>query len=471
MFQSVSEATRLLNPTGARALYGEVLDRFACEFPDAAEVAFVRAPGRVNIIGEHTDYNGLPVMPMAIDREIVIAFAPAPDGCVDLLNADPSFPRVTFEPSADIPRYETGHWGNYAKAAAQAVCEWAGGRSTRGIDGIRGVVSGSIPPGSGLSSSSALVVAVGCALARDLPITKSELADLLAYGERYVGTQGGGMDQAASLLGRKGFALRIDFFPLETTPVKLPEGYVIVVANTMVAANKTGGARLVYNTRVAECRLGLEMLKHDALPAHPGIDGATLLKHFARQVTEWSSFVEGLPEDPVSLADVAAHVGVPEGDLARLCLVQRDGSLLDPPVQGFHPKKRCRHVLSEGARVGQAASAAESGGANELGRLMDDSHRSCALDYEVSCPELDTMVTAMRAHGALGARLTGAGFGGCAVALVSEADAQSLMDGIWREYYQAYLPTRGIGVPDDRASVLFACSPSDGAGLLTLGPE
>ncbi len=470
MFRSIADAKTRLKAVEAGALYTEVLDAFARVFPDAPEVAFARAPGRVNVIGEHTDYNGLPVMPMAIDREIVIAFAPAETSTVTLLNVESSYPRVEFQISSAVPPYETGHWGNYAKAAAQALCEWAQASASDALPlrGIRGVVAGSIPAGSGLSSSSALVVAVACALSRDLPISKPELADLLAAGERYVGTQGGGMDQATSLLGRKGSALRIDFFPLETQPVKLPEGHVIVVANTMVTANKTGGARVVYNTRVAECRLGLEMLKHLAAPKHPAVREATLLKHFQQTVPEWEECLLGLPDDPVSVADVAAFLGGLENDVARRCLVQRDGSLLPPPKDGFSPKKRCRHVLTEGARVGKAAAAAERGDARELGRLMDESHTSCADDYGISCPELDRMVAVMRAHGALGARLTGAGFGGCAVALVPSDQADSLMDGVWRDYYQGYLPERGIAVPSERASVLFACSPSEGAGILPL---
>lgn len=468
MFVSIDQARRGLAEAGASHIYREVLECFVREYPDEREVAFARAPGRVNVIGEHTDYNGLPVMPMAIDREIVIALARQDTPDIELASVNPAFPRVEVALSGAIEPYQTGHWGNYIKAAAQAVWEWAKEHSPDALplSGIRGVVGGSIPPGSGLSSSSALVVAVGCALSRDLPISKRELADLLAYGERYVGTQGGGMDQAASLLGEAGFALHIGFFPLTVRPVKLPDGHVLVVANSMVVAEKTGGARVVYNTRVAECRLGLEMLKYGAREAVPSVSGASLLKHFLENVPDWEHYVSMLPNGPVTVAQVAARIGDTEDDLARRCLVQRDGSLLQPPQHGFQPKKRCRHVLSEGARVDLAAAVAEEGDAAELGRMMDASHVSCADDYEVSCPELDALVKAMRDGGALGARLTGAGFGGCAVALVRESDASRVMDAIWRDYYESYLPTRGISVPADRDSVLFACIPSAGAGMV-----
>ena len=449
-------------------LYDEVRASFERTFGVCRDIVFVRAPGRVNIIGEHTDYNGLPVMPMALDREIVIAFVPHEQPVVELVNVDPSYPPVSFDLSSDIPPYETGHWGNYAKAAAQAIWEWAEKHEPNALplEGICGAVGGSIPPGSGLSSSSALVVAVACALSRKLRITKPELADLLAYGERYVGTQGGGMDQAVSLLAAKGSALKIDFFPLTARPIKLPENHLFVIANTMVAANKTGGARLVYNTRVAECRLGLEMLKRSASTKYDLTD-ATLLKHFLDRVSDWRDHLDRLPNDPISLADAAEYTGLSEDELARKCLIQRDGTLLDTPKEGFFPKKRCRHVLSEACRVENAAKASEAGDAVALGVLMNESHSSCALDYEVSCPELDEMVSIMRRHGALGARLTGAGFGGCAVALVSAANAQSLTDGIWHDYYCSYLPTRGIPTPSDPNSVLFTCSPSEGAGIIS----
>ena len=122
--------------------------------------------------------------------------------------------------------------------------------------------------------------------------------------------------------------------------------------------------------------------------------------------------------------------------------------------------------LPEGARVEQAAQAAENGDASALGVLMNESHESCARDYEISCPELDELVVSMRKSGALGARLTGAGFGGCAVALVHADRAGEMMNGVWRDYYEGYLTSRGIPRPDARDSVLFACTPVQGAGSI-----
>ena len=475
MTVSLDKARSRLREINAPRLHLDVIDRFTEVYPDAREVSLIRAPGRVNIIGEHTDYNGLPAMPMAIDREIVIAFAPCDDSAVDLVTLDPGYPRSRFTLSGDIPKYETGHWGNYVKAAAQAVWGWAEANQPDALplQGIRGCVGGNIPPGSGLSSSSALVVASALAISGGLAIERRELADLLAKGERYVGTEGGGMDQAVSLMAEEGSALKIDFFPLRTRPVALPARHVIVVANSLVSANKTGGARLAYNTRVAECRLGLAMLggrgsrrATSGPPYEGGLQGVELLRDFMLSELRWRDALSGLPDGPMTLAHVARRIGAMEDDLRRKCLTMRDGSLLPEPDSGFQPKKRCRHVLTEGARVEKAAEAAARGDAVELGRLMDESHSSCAEDYEISCPELDELVSILRRSGALGARLTGAGFGGCAIALVNTEKAGALMDGAWRAYYEEYLPARGTVKASDRDHVLFACNPVSAAGPL-----
>lgn len=411
-------------------LYDDAKTRFMSVFGDP-DIEFVRAPGRVNLIGEHTDYNGLSVLPMALDREIAIALAANFKPAVELTNVKDTFPLVQFDLSDAIQPYETGHWGNYAKAAAQAIWGWAAINSPQSLPlkGYRGCVAGSVPSGSGLSSSSALVVATALALVHvnKLPIPKPDLADLLAKGERYVGTEGGGMDQAASILSQKGYALKIDFFPLRTTPVKVPSGCSIVVANSLVIADKTGGALEAYNRRVSECRLGLSLLKDMVRDTHPQAQSAALLKEFSETVPQWPDLIKNLPDD----------------------------------VDGLKPKTRVRHVLTEGNRVELAADAMQRNDAEELGRLMNESHESCANDYEISCPELDELVAALRNAGALGARLTGAGFGGCTVSLVRTADVDTVLNQVWESYYAK----RGIN-PQRRDEVLFACSPAAGAGVL-----
>ncbi len=465
MLLPIEEMEKRLLAAGSDGLFLAVLRKFRRKFPECRQVGVVRAPGRVNIIGEHTDYNGLPVMPMAIDREIVFAFSPVDSPTVEVVALDPIYPKAVFMLSGSIPKFETGHWGNYIKAAAQATWNWASLNcpDKLPLSGIKGCIGGNIPPGAGLSSSSAVVVASALVFGRDLNIDRVELAELLAKGERYVGTEGGGMDQAVSLMGQAGSALKIDFFPLRVRPVSLPGGCLIAVANSMVTASKTGTARIAFNTRVTECRLGLELLKHASSHRNPRVSEVALLRDYVSLEPNWLEALDSLPEDPLTVSQVASIVGVAEDELRRRCLTLRDGSLLPEPKDGFHPKKRCLHVLTEADRVERAALAAECGDAAALGKLMNESHSSCAENYEISCPELDYLVEVLRQRGALGARLTGAGFGGCAVALVRQEQASDLLDTVWTDYYERFLPTRGLPTPPKRDQVLFVTKPVDGA--------
>ena len=450
-------------------LYDDVIAKHRAAFSEAGEVRIARAPGRVNVIGEHIDYNGLSVLPTAIDREIAIAFSATESSDVALTNLNPRFGDRSFALSGDIEPFGPGDWGNYAKAAAQALWKWAEKNSPDSLPlkGFRGCAGGTIPPGSGLSSSSAMVVAAAFALIRvnNLRIDSLELASLLARGERYVGTEGGGMDQAASILSKPGNVLKFSFNPLCAIPISLSDECVFVIANSMVQASKAGPARTAYNTRVAECRLGLQMLKTISRKDSPEIENAVLLGDVMACVPDWRSLIDELPERGVSLAAVSEYCGMDEAEVRNSCLRCRDGSFLDEPAGGFQVKRRCRHVLTEGERVDLAARAIREGRLDDLGRYMDESHESCASDYEVSCKELDELVGILRRHGALGARLTGAGFGGCAVAAVRFHDAENLIEGVSHDYYQTYLTSKGFDAVSDTSSMVFRCVASAGAGI------
>lgn len=427
----------------------------------SSAVRLACAPGRVNIIGEHTDYNDLPVLPMAIDRQITFAFRPTGTATVALTNADPAFFSRTFDLAERIPPFVPGDWGNYAKAAAQALWTWTAEHcpARLPLQGMVGEVRGDIPSGAGLSSSSAMVVAISVALVdtNALPISPEELATLLADGEQYVGTRGGGMDQAASLLARAGCALHIDFHPLRPRLVPIAGDAVFIIADSLVKAEKAGAARLAYNTRVAECRLGLALLRHLAGPENQA--AAPSLGAFMRAVPDWPAVLVALPAAEVTVAEVARLIGMPEDVLIAEYLLGRDGRPLVPTDGRFAAMRRCRHVLTEAQRVAQAEAALLAGDLVALGRLMDASHASCAEDYAISCPELNHLVTTLRRHGALGARLTGAGFGGCTIALVARDAVDDVLDGVWRDYYQP------LDLPQHirRDSVLFPCVPSAGA--------
>ena len=236
----------------------------------------VIAPGRVNLIGEHTDYNGLPVLPIAIDRGIRIDFRVTGESMVRLDNASTRFEPFEFRLDRPIEAAAQGDWSNYVRAAARGLLD-------HGIAlprGVTGRVTGNVPIASGLSSSSALVVAAALALLKAngvvvggvsglegypaVPtgpaLSRLELAALMARAERFVGLQGGGMDQAACLHGIAGHALRIDFEPLRVSPVVVPGGWRWVVASSLVRAEKSAGAREAYNERARECREALAVV-------------------------------------------------------------------------------------------------------------------------------------------------------------------------------------------------------------------
>lgn len=428
-------------------------DRLAAHFRASVgrKAEFViRAPGRVNLLGEHTDYNGLPVLPMAIDRCIRIAGGRRSDRRVIARNTEPAFAPLAFALTSPIPRAGPGDWGNYLKAAAQGLLD-ARHDLRWGADLL---IEGDIPTGAGLSSSAALVVATGLALlsANDLTFPLPALAELLAGAERYVGTMSGGMDQAVSLLAEPGHALRIDFFPLRTRPVALPPGYAIVVCDSLVRAHKAAGARDAYNLRVAECALACATLAATlGTPLQRLGDLAVLfpdrplLPVLERLGTE-------LPEAPVTLGDVARLLRTPEPALRAACQIA-------PGVgDRFQLRRRARHVLSEADRVNTAEAALRAGDAQEFGRLMVASHLSCRDEYEVSCPALEALTAIATDAGALGARLTGAGFGGCTVNLVAAAEVDRFLAVMDRRFYEPRLPR---GEPKGRHRFVF--TPQAGA--------
>jgi galactokinase len=386
--------------------------RFRGAFDGDAAFA-VHAPGRVNLIGEHVDYCGLPVFPMAVQRGVTIAARPRRDAVSRLINLSPQFPERRFRVVADIPTLPPGDWGNYLQAAAQAVARRYGN-----LKGVDAVVGSDLPIAAGLSSSAALVVAAGLTLlaANEIAYEPLELMELLAAGEQYVGTAGGGMDQAISLGARAGFAARIEFRPVRLTHIPVPEGWRFLVAWSLKHAEKSGPAQRLYNARTRETATAREI--------------------------------------------VAQHLGLgPVGSYAELLAARpraellAAGAVLEPDLL-----KRYRHVVSEGARVDEAVTAMTRGDLAAFGALMDASHESLREDYEVSSPELDRLVQVAREAGAAGARLTGAGFGGSIVALLPADRAAAALEEIRARFY-------GGHSPEDVERWLFAALPSDGAAV------
>jgi N-acetylgalactosamine kinase len=456
-------------PAGAEVLrlrLTGLVEEFRRQFPSAPELSIARAPGRVNLLGEHTDYNGYPVLPMAIDRDILLAFAPLEDRAVEIASTAPAHGGRRFPLQIPLSPYAGGDWGNYVKAAVSGLLGEA--RDQAGpLRGFRGLYDGTIPEAAGLSSSSALVVVTALALQSTLgiSITPMALAGLLAHAEHYVGSEGGGMDQAVSLLSQPGKALRIDFRPLRTRPVAIPSGFAVMVCDSLTPVRKSAEARTAYNTRVAECRMAVALLRRALATRLPREAAPELLQDFEAYGTDVTADERdavarlALGPRPLSRRELGMRLGLRPEEVAERFCTPKEGSLLPVPRGGFPVWRRYRHVVSEARRVEEAVTVLEHGDVRRFAQLLNDSHTSCARDFDISSPELDALVEVARRHGALGARLTGAGFGGCTLSLVPEAAVETFIEGIRRDYYEAVK-----GVSESQA--VFRCHPVGAAGIL-----
>jgi galactokinase len=354
------------------------VDQFRARFGSDAQV--YRAPGRVNLIGEHTDYNGGFVLPAAIDFYCWVAAAPRNDR--RLIIHSENFGQDAEASLDSLTPQGNKQWSNYPFGVAWAI-EGAGKR----LRGANLLIDGDVPLGSGLSSSAAIEVAVGLALLQQsgVDVDRTELARLCQKAENeFVGARVGIMDQFVACHGRAFHALLLDCRSLEYTFVKLPPGIQLVICNTMVKHEIASGE---YNHRRAECEEGVRKLR------------AVLPEIWALR--------------DVTLEQLAKHRG-----------------LLDSKVFS-----RCWHVVTENARVQLAVAAFERGDIKALGPLMRDSHQSLRDDYKVSCEELDVMVEIASAQpGVAGARMTGGGFGGCTINLVETGAVDTFKENVARQY-------------------------------------
>ncbi|GAB4490409.1 MAG: galactokinase [Anaerolineales bacterium] len=366
------------------------------------------APGRVNLLGEHVDYNDGFVLPAAIDRATCIAFSPADSGQTTLwaadFNARAMFAPQTLPAKSQPDGSPLPDWARYPAGMMWALRE--AGLETPAMDAVFG---SDVPRGSGLSSSASVEMAFGVAWQHlgGWSLAPMELAKLGQRAEnQYVGVHCGIMDQFASACGVENRLLLLDCRSLDWETLALPEGVAIVVADTTVRRKLTGGE---YNKRRAACEEAVRLLQ------------------------------AGLPSIR-SLRDVSLV------DFNRLA-----GGL---PVE---VEKRARHVVEEIERVRQAIPLLQAGDLSRFGELMNACHASLRDLYEVSCPELDVMVAAAQSlPGCYGARLTGAGFGGCTVNLVAREQAEAFAQALAAEYESQ----TGLH------PAIYICKASAGAGIL-----
>jgi N-acetylgalactosamine kinase len=451
-----------------RARYSAGLARFSEAFPNSKRLAISRAPGRINLIGEPNDYNRLPVLTMAIERDVVVIFSPRKDRRINLINTSFWFPPRSFDISGRIRPYAPGNWGNFAKAAAQTL-QQSSDRQLRGMDAC---IMGDIPSSSGLSSSSVLVAATVMALAavNNLPLDSKDMAELLALGERYPGIEGSSADPAMSFLIEPKKASKIDFCPLCATSVVLPEDYSIVVCNSLVSPERSGAAREEFRRRVIECRIGAMLLsKLTANQFDSRRQSATLVSLRNLPAEKETEVIDALPDGGILIRDLAKMLGMSQPRFKENIVRLAGMDELHEPKDGFKIKKRVRHVLTEARRVERSALALGVGDIQRFGDLMSQSHESCANDYEISTPEIDRLTEICREEGALGARLIGPGFGGCAIALVHDRDVPDFMTTIIGRYYNDYLLSERSKSPMSTMSLenaIFPCKPSSGTATL-----
>ncbi|KAF9065537.1 ribosomal protein S5 domain 2-type protein [Rhodocollybia butyracea] len=489
-----------------------------------------RAPGRVNLIGEHIDYCLFGVLPAAIERDILIAISPRPNhqehapGSVVAENMHTKYIRQVFAPaprrrasiSEEEVHMEEWHldintkelrWESYIKAGYYGVLVnyFAGGGSPVPVDIL---VTGTVPAGSGLSSSAAMVVgstlaflAVNGKLEPNFTgtgpqISKGQLVEMAVGNEKRVGVNSGGMDQAASVISIPSSALYISFFPeLSASAVPLPPGAVFIIANSLVVSDKAVTAKRNYNLRVVETlaaarilarSLGIKVAKDEKVTLREVVGRlAGEVEEVGEMPVEWLS--ETLQRMECEAERLKPRNATEDGQLGVTMeeMIEMSGlsteefnqvylSWVKVEATHFQLYKRAKHVFSEASRVLQfrqtclsAASEASNPSTEppspidvvrNLGRLMNESQTSCDQLYQCSCDELNELTKISRDAGALGSRLTGAGWGGCTVSLVLESGVDDFIKKV-SESYGPFKDLKGEALNE----VIFATKPSSGA--------
>ncbi|OSN10866.1 galactokinase [Lonsdalea iberica] len=365
-----------------------------------APAAFIQAPGRVNLIGEHTDYNEGFVLPCAIDYQTVIAARPRHDDRIRVVALNFDKQQDEFELTQDIVPHPTFGWANYVRGTVKCLL-------MRGVDltGMDMAIVGNVPTGAGLSSSASLEVAIGQTFKalNGLPLSQLEIALNGQKAENtFVGCSCGIMDQYISAQGRIGHALLIDCRSLDHSPVKMPAGIAVMIVHSNV---HRGLVDSEYNLRRQQCEMAA---RHFGVAALRDVS----LDRFLQEKT--------------GLDDLAA--------------------------------RRARHVITENARTLSAATALTAGDMASLSLLMMQSHHSMRDDFDITVPPVDTLAKLIQDEvgDKGGARMTGGGFGGCVVALVPSEMTRDISSVIQREYPRltGLQPTLYISQPSDGAGLL-----------------
>jgi galactokinase len=361
----------------------EVVSAFAQRFQSETEPALYRAPGRVNLIGEHTDYNLGFVFPIALEMACCVAVAPSKNNNLRIYSSD--FDEEVTVPVEQIPNARPREkWSDYVVGVAKELAH-----TGVPIEGSNLWIKSEVPVGSGLSSSAALEIASAFAVLGSRHMNPLDIALLGQRAEsQFVGMPCGIMDQYASVFGREGAAIRIDCRSLQHEYVPLPPELKIIAVNSMVKHELGTSA---YRDRVAECQAAV-------------------------------AAIQAIKPDVKSLRDVTPAMF--EEFQERI-----------PPL----PRRRARHIVTENQRVDDLAAAARAHELENMGKLFIASHRSMQHDYEISCEEIDFLVDhAITIPGVYGARMTGGGFGGCTVNLVDPKAVNEFRERLSAEYKERF---------------------------------
>lgn len=467
-----------------------------------------RAPGRVNLIGEHIDYCHFSVLPMAIEVDVIAPFVASGDSSVTINNTDPKFSSESFSFPADGSVVEIDKnnlsWGSYFKCSAIVAHKFIlekyahlldGGKKP--LKGLKALFDGTVPTGGGLSSSAAFCICATLAILHVNgveQITKEDLTRITVVCEHYVGLNNGGMDQCASVNGEPNKVLLILFKPsLKSTPFELPETKpetIFLITNSLITANKTETAPKNYNLRVVEVAVAAELIARKfGLKVSPdsNLDTATLRGSFDAYFTQklgesaWDGQDIEMGIDRLTrMLDLVESIYSEKKEFTTEEAAEAVGLSLEEfqakylsrfPVsyEKLSLYKRSRHVYSDSLRVLQTISLARHFDGNsekyleEFGKLMDESQVSTREYNNASAPGCDALCELGRANGTYGSRVTGAGFGGSVVHLTTVDRLPKVIEAIKEKYYKKQFP--GIS-EEELSSAIVVSKPAQGACIV-----
>ncbi|CAG8438315.1 4783_t:CDS:2 [Ambispora gerdemannii] len=479
------------------ARYNQLVETFKKRYDGCSPSFIARSPGRVNLIGEHIDYTGFGVLPMAISRDVLIAVSYNDDDdngeiVVEVSNMqntrypDRKFVYLGKERVVDIENEEgVVEWSNYFKCGYKGVLQHL---KLDHPKGMRCLIDGNVPEGSGLSSSAAFTccAVLATCFANNAQLNKIQLTEIAASCERFIGLGTGNMDQTASICSLLDHALYVEFLPtLTATPIKLPftnPPLAFVIANTLVKADKVTTAPTNYNLRVVEAKiaayyLGRQLFNTDCEILRNVVDlydsdnheKVVTVEKLNALLREIDRLFEKKHEG-YRLSELSILLGLDISEIKCRFIGQ-----YIIRAETFHLYKRAKHVIEESLRVLKFYEACvrgcdaddEDSKSEELfdtlGKLMNQSHISCRDLYDCSCKELDDLVEICLENGAKGSRLTGAGWGGCTVSLVPLNIVNSFIRNVREKYYQPRFPNLSEAELDD---VIFAATPGSGAAVI-----